>query len=736
LNREAGAHAQAVKNLYHSLVREAQAIRRVRDNGYRQEVWNRLKQALALETPEKDLGELRQEAVACLGDFVGLAPTTWTDFTSGIRALEVHPDGWHVVIGLNDGTILVRDLATGADSARLHGHLAPVLRLSFDAAGNRMASADLAGKVKIWQARSASNWVCDRTFAIAPPKRATFLHGSSILVALSADGKSLVTHSSPQPAIELWCLTDGARTATFALPGPGRLEGLVFSPDGKRLAAGYTSAQDYRLLVWDFAQRAFQHNIPSDHGLIFGVSFSSNGNYLAYAANEGFAVLDGSSFQRLNFARHGLCSSIRFSPDDRLVAFAEPLFGMIHVWEIATNREVAVLSLPGSWIVRFSKDGQTLLSAAGRAVRIWNQTAAREKLVVRAHVGEVSSVAFSPDGTLLASAGKDRTVRIWDPATGRLVHELTGFRGGLEQIAFSPDGSLLATGDWARGIRFWQLPTWQELPAPQHPLGPVIWDCAFSPDGRSFAACGEGGLVIWKVCPHPAGARPNTRPLVQQPVRPLERLTTSLKFSPDGNLLAYCTRDDYALHLWDVSNSRRYPFPSLRSHSYYRIAAFYRDSKQLTFLGQGGVPEVWNIVTRQRVYPSNPDDFRGASERRLVSTIALSADDAWMAAHGARGSITIWDMQRRGLLLALPEEQIFSGSLAWSPNHELLAAGFFDGSLVIWNIPRIRARLAEIGLDWQNPPLPAARPEPAEATRGPAPVETGRLFALKVTGRP
>ena len=51
-------------------------------------------------------------------------------------------------------------------------------------------------------------------------------------------------------------------------------------------------------------------------------------------------------------------------------------------------------------------------------------------------------------------------------------------------------------------------------------------------------------------------------------------------------------------------------------------------------------------------------------------------------------------MRKRELLLALPEEHTLNGSLAWSPDHELLAAGFFDGSLVIWNIPRVREQLA------------------------------------------
>ena len=137
------------------------------------------------------------------------------------------------------------------------------------------------------------------------------------------------------------------------------------------------------------------------------------------------------------------------------------------------------------------------------------------------------------------------------------------------------------------------------------------------------------------------------------------------------------------------------------------------------------------MVTRQKVYPSGPDDFRGASERLLVAGIALSGDDAWLAAQGARGSVTVWDLHKQELLLALPEGA-YNWGLAWSPNRELLAASFSDGSLVVWNIPRIREQLAKIGLDWQDPALPAARHGLVEAESEPPAFESARLLALEV----
>jgi hypothetical protein len=300
----------------------------------------------------------------------------------------------------------------------------------------------------------------------------------------------------------------------------------------------------------------------------------------------------------------------------------------------------------------------------------------------------------------------------------------------VETIAFSPDGALLATGDWAGGIRIWQVPSWHELPGPKHPLGPTILACAFSPDGRYFAACGEGGLVLWKVVANAAAGRANSRLVLEPAARPSDHAIGSLAFSPAGNLLAWTTNIAQRIHLWDVSKSQPYQFPPLVAGDAHRNLAFCPDGKLLALI-HGGVPEVWNVVTRQRVYPSSPDDFQGATDRGLGGKIALSPDNTWLAVSGAT---TVWDMHQRKLLLALPAEHGFNWGLTWSPNRELLAAGLSDGSLVIWNIPRIRAGLAEIGLDWHDSPAPAAHQEQAIASSEPLPLDSARLFALELFG--
>jgi len=102
------------------------------------------------------------------------------------------------------------------------------------------------------------------------------------------------------------------------------------------------------------------------------------------------------------------------------------------------------------------------------------------------HTGWVYSVAFSPDGSLLASGSDDRTIKLWRVSDGSLVRTLTGHTGGVTSVVFSPDGSLIASGSLDRTIRLWRVSDGALLQTYDQETGTGMLSIQFSPNGQLF----------------------------------------------------------------------------------------------------------------------------------------------------------------------------------------------------------------------------------------------------------
>src|SRR5262249_32760168 len=123
------------------------ALRRARAMGYRAQVFNRLQQALQLVTPDKDSARLRQEAVACLGDFVGLEPITWEDFPAPVLNIALTPDGERMASALGNGTIQLRTVSTGRVVAQLSEF---AVHMGMDPANRWLVTAGRNRTIKVW----------------------------------------------------------------------------------------------------------------------------------------------------------------------------------------------------------------------------------------------------------------------------------------------------------------------------------------------------------------------------------------------------------------------------------------------------------------------------------------------------------------------------------------------------------------------------------------------------------
>ena len=191
--------------------------------------------------------------------------------------------------------------------------------------------------------------------------------------------------------------------------------------------------------------------------------------------------------------------------------------------------------------VAFSPDGSMLASGGLDAtVQLWDiETGARIQLITNLVSGWVDSVAFSPDGTTLASGSKDNTVRLWDAVTGEPKGTLTGHTEEVTSVAFSPDGKVIASASKDETLRLWDAVTGghKETLTGEMNLSPSV---AFSPDGTTLANGHFWGVQLWDA-------------MTWEEKETLDGLgtVTSVAFSPDGTTLAGVGLNS-TVQLWDL----------------------------------------------------------------------------------------------------------------------------------------------------------------------------------------
>lgn len=179
------------------------------------------------------------------------------------------------------------------------------------------------------------------------------------------------------------------------------------------------------------------------------------------------------------------------------------------MWNVATGKTSGKLALADTnhcmvSAIAFHPDGKRLAFGGGShdaafkvltpEVQLWDIAAGQRTRAFTGHTGHVLTVAFSPDGKLLASGGNDTTVRLWDVATGQSLAKLTGHTKAVYCVKFSPDGKTLVSGG-DETIRLWDVATGKSLWKSN-----TVWvqSVAFSPDGKTLVSAGDGNQVqLW-----------------------------------------------------------------------------------------------------------------------------------------------------------------------------------------------------------------------------------------------
>ena len=181
-------------------------------------------------------------------------------------------------------------------------------------------------------------------------------------------------------------------------------------------------------------------------------------------------------------------------------------------------------------VLAFSPDGTKLASGSrDKTVRLWDTDTGNELMTLRKHTGWINTLAFSPDGKRIASGSTDKTVQLWDTATGAHLATLTKHRRGIAALAFSPDGQTLASGSMDGTIRFWNTTTGTLLPIHLTEHTDWVKAVSFFENNTTLASVAFNGIItFWDL--------KTSEKTGGQTVGPRDFLLTSA-FSPDGTKL-------------------------------------------------------------------------------------------------------------------------------------------------------------------------------------------------------
>ena len=678
------ARAAAQAEAYRATLSEVVALRAGRQLGWREEALGSLARLARMPTPRRNVVELRNQAVANLGEF-GITKVAQFD-ASEFTQLDFSRDSRTLVSIDANGDVWLRDASDGGNPRRLvelsrylasHPVRPDLRRIRI------LSNGDLA--VVAANHQVAFFGFDDRKSARPPITRET---ANAVRLEVDQEGRRLAV-GWDDGRIDIYDAATGGLEQSNAR---SNTSDFAISPDGRWLACLTSVGGHHQLVPADGRGEPAPLERPREDCYL--TTFSPDGSTLASIIPNNTVVLWDLATRAERLFLRGHRESVytfAFSPDGSMLASAGS-DSTTRLWDTRDGQSLAVL--PASRPTRalaFSPDGKHLAdSTETGVVSLYELSGLREQRRLSGHVYGALNLAFHPSLPRLASSSNDKTVILWDAESARSLVQWGADDVWITGLAFSPDGKLIAS---ARGnddkaecaIRLWDVA--DGSPRKEFSTGDLhgVWALAFDPTSRRIAAGDSGGTIsVFDIESGQVPLRENLGP---------SKIAT-VAFHEDGRRLLVGLEDGTIalLDLEQTGRSRRIQLNGGRG----RLVVDGRSNRVITGDAEGAIIAL--SLSDLAVVHRLANGHRGS-----VEAMALRPDGRLLATAGQDRRVILRDPFTFETIMEFPEWTNRVEVLAFDASGRFLAYLGGNTDVNLWDLKLVHEGLSAIGLAWDQP---------------------------------